>query len=98
MYSSLSDSDAAIDRAQRSLDTIEARTAALAAHIQNHADDTARAMFLLENLADTALTDTALAVEEKTHGVDPGALPVKTPVKPSPVPCELPVFSIVSGT
>ena len=70
MYSSLSDSDAAIERAQRSLDTIEARTAALAAHIQNHADDTARAMFLLENLADTALTECRAARQNLQDAVE----------------------------
>lgn len=70
MYSSLSDSDAAIERAQRSLDTIEARTAALAAHIQNHADDTARAMLLLENLADTALTECRAARQNLQDAVE----------------------------
>ena len=70
MYSSLSDSDAAIERAQRSLDTIEARTAALDAHLRNHADDTARAMFLLENLADTALTECRAARQNLQDAVE----------------------------
>ena len=70
MYSSLSDSDAAIERAQRSLDTIEARTAALDAHLRNHADDPARAMLLLENLADTALTECRAARQNLQDAVE----------------------------
>ena len=70
MYNSISDSDAAIERAQRSLDVIEARSAALAALFDGKRPDVDSCHFMLENLARTAVEECRTARQNLQDAVE----------------------------
>ena len=70
MYNSISDSDAAIERAQRSLDVIEARSAALAALFNGKRPDVDSCHFMLENLARTAVEECRTARQNLHDAVE----------------------------